>query len=180
MKSQLLARKYAQGLADALKNDEEYCLVQSELAGFSGLMERHEDLRRIVSSPLLNIRKRSQIVKEILAKQELDEKTTRFITLLMEHTRLPLLDEILKMLPELWNEKKGILTYEVSSVVPLSDIQRSRLRGELEKIEKRPVSLSYRLDPELIGGLSLRKGHIVYDISLKGSLLKLKEIIQEG
>jgi F-type H+-transporting ATPase subunit delta len=180
MKDQGLAKRYAQGLADALKSDEEYLKVRDDLAGFSALMARHDELRRMVSSPLFNIRKKCRIINEILAGRGLEEKAVRFVALLTEHNRLLLLHDMLEMLPEFWNEKKGILTYEVSSVVALSDVQKKRLQGELEKIEKKPVSLSYRIDPDLIGGLSLRKGHIVYDISLRGSLLKLKEKIQEG
>jgi len=47
-------------------------------------------------------------------------------------------------------------------------------------LEKNPVSLNYKINPTLIGGLSTRKGNFVYDISIQGNLLRLKEIISEG
>jgi F0F1-type ATP synthase delta subunit len=53
------------------------------------------------------------------------------------------------------------------------------LANKLEKMEKRPVSLKYRIDPDLIGGVSIRQGNIIYDASLRGALTKLQEKILE-
>jgi len=50
----------------------------------------------------------------------------------------------------------------------------------LELLEKRPVSLKYRSDSTLVGGLSIRRGNIIYDVSIRGNLDRLKEIIIEG
>jgi F-type H+-transporting ATPase subunit delta len=68
----------------------------------------------------------------------------------------------------------------VSSVVPLNDTQKKRLEEKLLKLEKRPVSLSYIIDPSLVAGLSIREGNIVYDASLHGDLERLKQKISEG
>ncbi|MHC4737145.1 MAG: ATP synthase F1 subunit delta, partial [Planctomycetota bacterium] len=86
----------------------------------------------------------------------------------------------IESLPEVWNEQKGTYTFEVASVVPLTDEQRKKLGKKLELLEKRPVELKYRIDPELVGGLWVRRGNIVYDVSIKGNLMKLKEEISEG
>jgi F-type H+-transporting ATPase subunit delta len=68
----------------------------------------------------------------------------------------------------------------VSSVVPLSDDQRRKLKDKLEHLNKRPVVLKYRIDTDLVGGLLIKRKNIVYDVSIQGSLLKLKEKIIEG
>ena len=39
----------------------------------------------------------------------------------------------------------------------------------------RPVRLILKSDPGLLGGLALRKGHIVYDASVEGELRALQE-----
>ncbi|HEX2694263.1 MAG TPA: F0F1 ATP synthase subunit delta, partial [Acidobacteriota bacterium] len=67
-----------------------------------------------------------------------------------------------------------------SSAVPLTDDQKVRLTATLESLERKPVSLGYRIDPGIIGGLALRKGNVVYDVSVEGDLLRLKEKITEG
>jgi F-type H+-transporting ATPase subunit delta len=98
----------------------------------------------------------------------------------VEHGRLEFLPDIVAAAPAAWNERQGVLTFEVSSVVPLTEKQKDRLKIELERLERKPVSLAFQADPAIIGGLSLRKGNIVYDVSVEGDLLKLKEKIQEG
>jgi F-type H+-transporting ATPase subunit delta len=73
-----------------------------------------------------------------------------------------------------------VSTYEVVSVVPLNEDQKSRLTKKLEWLEKKPVFLKYREDPSLVGGLSVQKGNIIYDASISGSLERLKQLIIEG
>jgi len=68
----------------------------------------------------------------------------------------------------------------VASVIPLSDDQRKKLMEKLEHLDKRPVVLKCRIDRELVGGLLIKRKSMVCDISIKGSLLKLKEKIIEG
>jgi len=91
-----------------------------------------------------------------------------------------MLDDILKVLPIAWNEKKGILTLEVSTAVPLKKDQKNRLQKKLEKIEKKPVWLKYKIDKEIIGGLSIRKENTFFDVSIRGDLMKLSEKIKQG
>ena len=62
---------------------------------------------------------------------------------------------------------------------PLKDVQKARLEERLRAIEKRPVACTYVLDPAIVGGLVVRKGNKVYDVSLKGQLERLKEKIRE-
>jgi len=68
----------------------------------------------------------------------------------------------------------------VASAVPLSEAQKKRLAAELERLEKAPVRLTFRLDASVLAGLSVRKGNLVYDASLKGSLDRLRAQILEG
>lgn len=180
MKSQALTRRYAHGLVNALKDDDEFEAVKSELEGFASLISRHEQLREVLLRPFLPRPRRVQVVRNLLEGRKLSEKTVRFAVILVENDRLGLLAGILKLLPLLWNEKKGVFTYEVTAAVPLSEAQKKRLEERLESVEKGPVYVIYTIDPELLGGLSLRKGNIIYDLSLRGHLAKLKEKIVEG
>ncbi|NIM90281.1 MAG: ATP synthase F1 subunit delta [Candidatus Aminicenantes bacterium] len=180
MKTQLLIRRYTQGLVEALKDEQEFLTLSRELSGFEELLSSHKQLLEVLAYPFFSQDKKIQIIKDILAKKKFSQKMKRFILALTENNRLELLPEILELLPSRWNEKKGIFTYEVFSAVPLKEAQKKELKKRLESLEKGPVFLKYSIDPELIGGLCLRKGNLVYDISLRGSLAKMKEEIIEG
>jgi F-type H+-transporting ATPase subunit delta len=180
MKNEILTKRYTQGLINSVKDEAEFSILSEQISDFSGLLQRHKELKGILSSPLLPLSKKKQIAKEILVKESVAEKTLRFILLVVENMRIELLPEIVESMPEAWNEKKGVSTLEVASVVPLSDKQKKKLQERLTKLEKKQVSLKYRIDPELIAGLWIKRGNIVYDVSLKGSLLNLKDKIIEG
>ena len=180
MRSQILVKRYAQGLISSSKDEKEFKSLRHQLREFQHLFSAQKNLQDVLISPFLPLTKKTEIVAQILAEIPLKGKAGRFLLLLVENNRLPLLPDILNRLPELWNEEHGIATFVVSSVVPLNDTQKKRLEEKLLKLEKRPVSLSYRIDPSLVAGLSIRKGNIVYDASLQGELESLKRKISEG
>jgi F-type H+-transporting ATPase subunit delta len=179
MKNQTLVKRYTEGLAAALSSPAEYKAVGRELGEFEALLNGHEGLNHALLRPFLNAAKKVRIMGTILDAQAGQVKTKRFLLLLLRHGRMELLPEILAALPVVWRERQGIQSFEVSSVVPLRSEQKARLEAELAGIEKRPVSCTYALDPALLGGLSVRRGNFVYDVSLKGQLDRLKNKISE-
>jgi F-type H+-transporting ATPase subunit delta len=180
MEKLLLVKRYTQALANALGDDAEYAVVSRELGDFTDKIVSHPALKETLASPFVAVRGKSRIIQDILAASGFAEKTRRFIVLLLERGRLGLLGDIQEVLPVVWHESRGVATFEVSSVVSLDAAQKKRLREELERLEGRPVFLRYSTDPGLVAGLSLTKGNLIYDASVKGHLAKIKERILEG
>jgi F-type H+-transporting ATPase subunit delta len=180
MKNPTLARRYAKGLVGALHQESEYAAVYAELSAIGSLLEASRELPKVLESPFVPKKKKDQIIRNILAASPPSEKTARFLDLLLAHNRLDVLAEILRAVPLLWKERQGVQTFEVNSAVSLTDQQRERLRAQLERLEGNPVFLDYRIDPGLVGGLSLRKGNVIYDASIQGRLAKLKQKMIEG
>jgi F-type H+-transporting ATPase subunit delta len=180
MRNPTLVRRYTEGLVGALADESEFRRVIGEVGSFAALVAGRDDLRRVLENPSLNAGAKTAIAREVLARTGADAKTVRFILLLVEHGRLEILPEIEAAAPEAWNDRHGIATLEVSSAVPLTEGQKTRLEATLERLEGQPVSLGYRIDPRIIGGLALRRGNVVYDVSVEGDLARLKEKITEG
>lgn len=180
MKNQVLVKRYALGLIHALPNEEEFTALSRELGEFLGLLKQRPRLHFLILRPFLPVSRKKTLVESILRETGVAAKLSRFILLLIDKDRIDLLPDIVEALPDIWNQEKGILTIEVSSVVPLSESQKKSLRERLERLESSPVALKFRSDPSLIGGLKLRKGNMVYDVSIQGDLDKLQEHIIEG
>jgi F-type H+-transporting ATPase subunit delta len=180
MRSRILIKRYAQGLINSAKNEREFESLVDELREFDNFLSAQTKLRDTLKSPFLPATKKTEIAAQILGRSSHGNKAKRFLLLLVENNRLALLPEILELLPVLWNEEQGIATFEVSSVVPLNAAQKNRLEEQLIRLENRPVRLMYKIAPSLIGGLSIRKGNIVYDASIQGDLERLKQKIAEG
>ncbi|UCE43040.1 MAG: ATP synthase F1 subunit delta [Candidatus Aminicenantes bacterium] len=179
MRNQVLIRRYAQGLINSARTREEFDSLCLELSAFDKFLASQPKLQDTLQSPFLPATKKKEIAAQILERFSTGNKSKRFLLLLVENGRLLLLPEILEYLPVLWNEEQGISTFEVSSVIPLNQDQKKRLEEKLVLLEQRPVALSYKMDRSLIGGLSIRKGNIVYDASIQGDLERLKQKIAE-
>jgi F-type H+-transporting ATPase subunit delta len=180
MKNRALVDRYAEGLVLALADAADYARVEGELAGLRRLFGDNEELKRALANPLLTAGRKAEIVGDLLDRLVLSEKTRRFVRLLMEHNRLDLVDGVLEILPAAWAAKLGVVSYEVTSAVPLDEGRRRRLAAELERLEGAPVRLTFGLDPSVLGGLRVRKGNLVYDASIRGGLDRLREHILEG
>ncbi|RPJ00137.1 MAG: hypothetical protein EHM31_08740, partial [Candidatus Aminicenantes bacterium] len=88
MKNLALVRKYAEGLAGALKDDGEYASAETEVRAFLDLLLSRDDLKRALVSPFINARRREAVLKEILARTGTGPKASRFLTLLQHHKRM--------------------------------------------------------------------------------------------
>ncbi len=180
MRNQILVNRYTDGLAAALKDESEYEAVRRELEGFASLIGEGSELNAALCRPVLPFARRVAIANDVFDRLSLQAKTRRFLDLLLQHGRLEILAAVVRDLPGAWDAKKGVIPFEVRSVVPLTPAQKARLEASLRSREGRPVACSYVLDPEIIGGLAVRKGSLIYDVSLRGQLERLKSEIREG
>jgi ATP synthase F1 delta subunit len=161
-----------------MQDEAEYRAVLDGLRDVQTVLDGHPELRSVMASPLLNKRKKAEVLRAVIERGDVQVKAGRLVGLLLEHGRLPLLGEVIAAVPELWNERQGVLSFEVASVIPLTKAQQERLAERLAAVEGRPVSLVYRIDrPNRRAGRPAR--HIIYDASLRGGLQRLRDRIEQ-
>lgn len=179
MNRRLIIRRYARGLARAVDREAELEVCLAQLGLLADLIQTNPTLNYALTSAFIPVRQKKQMVEEILKGQNFDSRAAGLVRLLVEKEKMALLPEILNELPGVWAEEKGIEVFEIDSAVDLTEEEKSELRRTLEEKWKRPVRLNFRLNPDLIGGLVLKKGNVYYDVSVRGGLLKLKEIVSQ-
>lgn len=167
-------------MVQALKEDREYEFVLASLKAFLGIYGEREDLRAALASPFLNARRKAALLEAVAARAGVRGKALRLLDLLLAHKRLEIFPAVVEILPEVWHEKLGVRTFEVISAVPLTDAQKGRLGARVEAWQKAPVRLVYTVDPGIVGGLALRRGHVVYDVSVRGQLERFQETLREA
>jgi len=96
---------------------------------------------------------------------------------LNEHDRLDLLRAIRAELRKLLDERDRILRVPVRTAVPLADDQRQRLEEGLRNYFQMNPVLDTTVDPELLGGLIVRVGDVVYDTSVRTKLDNIRNDI---
>ena len=172
-------RKYGQGLASTVKTEEELTFCLKQLESFLSLLESDEKVFFALTSPFVIKSEQLSLLEKVLDKLNFDTRVSKLIWLLGKNGRLAWLKILLAELPEIWARGQGIESLEVSSAIELTEEEKKKIEETLKKVEKKPVRLTFSIKPEILGGLLIRKGSIYYDVSLKGSLLKLKDIISQ-
>jgi F-type H+-transporting ATPase subunit delta len=179
MNHRLIVRKYARGLARAMGQEAEFQLCLEQIKALVDLMTSTPIIQSALTSAFVPARQKKKVVEEILKRAEVNPKVGRLLWLLVENEKISLLPEILEELPVVWAEERGIEICEVNSAVDLTEEEKAELQKTLEKKWQKPVRLNYQINREIIGGLVLKRGNIYYDVSVRGGLLKLKEMVSQ-
>lgn len=108
----------------------------------------------------------------------IDEKKVRGVIKGLISTRKRGVIEILKayrrLVLNLIDEQRAV----VESANHLTDLERDQLVKLLRKIYQKKLDVSFRENSELLGGLRIRVGDTIWDASLQGRLLTMKEIYE--
>src|SRR5262249_42888663 len=102
-----------------------------------------------------------------------------FLQVLNVHERLSLLRPMLAALVDLNIERRQRVKVQVRSAVPLLDTERDRLISELRQTLNREPILETGVDADLLGGLVVRIGDLLYDCSVKTRIDSLRDQLIE-
>ncbi|UCH94017.1 MAG: ATP synthase F1 subunit delta [Candidatus Aminicenantes bacterium] len=180
MKESSLAKRYAAGLIKTLTSEKEYREIKKELETFREVLNSIEEFKTGMGTLLFSKSQKKEILDTLHQKIKLNKKTYQFLWTILEENRLMVLDSIILMLEDLWFEKNGIEKLKVYSAVPLGPTQEKKLIENLEAAFKKRIVIEKEIDPSLLAGIKVRKGHVFYDFSIEGNLKKLKEALVAG
>lgn len=174
------AKRYAAGLIKTLTSEKEYREIKKELETFLEVLSRIEEFKTGMGTLLFSKSQKKEILDTLHQKIKLNKKTYQFLRTILEQNRLMVLDSIILMLEDLWFEKNGIEKLKVYSAVPLGPAQEKELIKNLETAFKKRIVIEKEVDPLMIAGLKIQRGHVFYDFSIEGNLKKLKETLVAG
>jgi F-type H+-transporting ATPase subunit delta len=138
------------------------------------LIEESADFRRLLSDPLVDLTQARKAALAVLAAQGFGKTVQDFVGVVATNRRLADLKAIVNAFARLVDDRRGVMTAEVATAHPLSDVQRQQLRARLIEAGYGNVNILEQVDPSLLGGLIVTIGARVYDTSLKSRLQRLQ------
>ena len=169
-----VAGRYATALYSLADDERAVDETVREMERLGRLIGENADLRRLLGSPLIDIREGMNAVRSVLEAEGFPPIIVRFACVVAGNRRLRLLPAILASFTALVAEKRGVVTAEVATAHPLSDVQRESLRARLIEAGYGHVNIHENVDPALLGGLVVRIGSRLFDSSLRSRLQRLK------
>ncbi len=147
--------------------------LEDELFRFGRIVDAEPDLRVALSSPFVDPERKQQLLDALLAGQ-VTPSALRLITEAAFHPRGRSLDRSLGEYAGLAAQRRERLVAEVHVAAELSEEQRGRLAAALAAAYGHDVHLNVVLDPEVIGGMSVRIADELIDGSLATRLAALR------
>jgi F-type H+-transporting ATPase subunit delta len=164
-----IARVYAEALLSAADRHGQADAIQEALDSLLNDVFRADPrIEALLASPAVPRQEKAGILRQAFGQA--GSLFVNFLLVLNDHGRLDLLRPIRAAYGELLDERAHRVPVQVRSAVPLGEEQRRRLEGELRATFHFEPVLQERVDPALLGGLTVRVGDWLFDASLRTRL----------
>ena len=145
-----------------------------QMDGLGRLIDESPMLRRLLASPLIDVATAQKAMRAALVDQGFTKIVTDFVGVVIANRRMAALRGIVAAFAALVAQKRGIVTAQVTSAHPLTDVQEQALRARLIEAGYGQVNIAKSVDETLLGGLIVKIGARLYDTSLKSRLQRLQ------
>ena len=173
------AARYARALFDVTIKESDPIAADKDLAGFVDLVQRNQDLQRMLANPVVSASAKRAVVQQLLERSTPVPPVAKLLLLLASRGRLELVSDVLDIYRERLMEHRQVIQAEVTTAAPLPPERLSELQQRLAKITGRIVTMTTRIDQAIIGGVVTRIGGTVYDGSVATQLAKVRERLSE-
>jgi F-type H+-transporting ATPase subunit delta len=180
MSTRASAGRYARALFDVALHEGILDQADRDLTTVADLLQQQTDLQTVLINPAVPAARKRSLLEAIVPRLELSGPVGKLLLLLAERDRFALFPDLLAVFRERLREHQQILEAEVTTAMPLSAEREAQMRQQLAAATGRQVTLTTRVDPELIGGAVTRIGTMVYDSSLASQLTRLRERLLAG
>jgi F-type H+-transporting ATPase subunit delta len=174
-----MAGRYASALFDLAQESGAVDAVGADLARFDALIGESADLARLVRSPVFSSEEQTKAVVAVLERAGIGGLAANFIKLAAQNRRLFAVGEMIRAYKALVARSRGETTAQVVVAQPLSDSHLTTLKDALRSATGKDVALDVKVDPGLIGGLTVKVGSRMIDASLKTKLQSIKIAMKE-
>lgn len=167
------AHRYAGALFRVARNHNAVEPIATDLNAVVAMMQETPKLLQVLSHPRITQTRKKEVAQAIFGT--LNEEVSGFMRLLIERDRVDLITFIVRDFGHLVDEWKHEADAEAVSAVPLTQEQQNALVQRLESATGYKVRLKTRVDPSMIGGLTVRVGDRLFDGSVTTQLQSMRD-----
>lgn len=178
MKDATVAGRYARGLFILTEKRGETVRALEDLKGMVDVVKPASRVGIYLASPGGRLTDKREALRRSL-EGKVARTAVLFLDLLLRKKRLPEFELAVTEFEALVEKKQGVQRAHVVSAVVLTEAERQRLHGELERHTKSKIHLTSEVDSQLIGGALVRIGDRVIDRSVATLLKAIEQQLSE-
>ena|SRR5579871_2377561 len=175
MYEHVIARRYAKGLMLSAKDNELDDLEEELKALVEALMKGSSDLYRLFEDPAFSPLERKAVIKRMKERFLMSDTLYHFLLLLIDKGRMMLLPMIHEALISLVDERRGRVRANIKSASPLDASLAQEIKDALFDICHKEVVATQSLHKELLGGIRVEVGGLIFDGTVQAKLDALKK-----
>jgi F-type H+-transporting ATPase subunit delta len=168
--------RYARALLEVAVNEKaDLDQVERELSSVVDLFTQHKALSHVLLNPIVPAPRKRAAMDVLTARGKLLPMVSKLLSLLAERDRLVLLPDLLSAYRDRLLDHRNVIRAEITTTTALPADRVKAVEAGLARATGRTVTLSAKVDPQIIGGAVTRIGSTVYDGSVTRQLQRMKD-----
>lgn len=173
MRDETVARNYAETLFELARRNESIQEYGDALGMVAGLLEDDSRFRTFVETPRIDDENKKDVIRKVF-RDKAPKQVINFVLITIDKRRQTLLREISAEYLLLLDDHLGREHVEVTVARPLDDTTANVVSEQLSKMLGKQAIPHIRVKPEILGGLIVRTGDMIYDRSVRRRLEDLR------
>ena len=174
MTQDIIVKNYSEALLNSASGNLKE--IHKEVTALSDLFEENEELWSFFSSPVTTEDKKKQLLELLFHKNKFTKEIQNFLYLLVKNKRLELFLDISYYFQDNILLSNNISTAIVTSSQKLTESEKKEVAEMLEEKFGTKFEITTNEDPNILGGLVIKYGSMLIDLSLNGQLKQIEEI----
>jgi F-type H+-transporting ATPase subunit delta len=173
-----IAEVYSRSLFEVAKEHDSLDEIHDELGEFADALNDNRELQVFFFSPYFSSTEKQEGVAKVVTGG--NEHFMRFLELLAERHRLPVIFRIRREFDALWAKENKLLPVEIKSAVELDDDTVKLIAKRIEEETGQKIELTKKVDPDVVAGLVIQVGNRVLDASVRARLEQLRKTVAKA
>ena len=166
-----LARPYAKAVFASALDTESIDEIKEELKTMA-LVSSTTEVKSLIEDPTLSNNEILNSLKTLL-DGSISKTSQSLLNVLAENNRFNLLEAIFEIYKEIVAKHKEQKSVEVFVATEPSSDTEEKIKTKLVSTYGEGTNVEFKIDPHIMGGLSIKVGDETLDLSVKGKVKKL-------
>lgn len=173
----IVSEVYSDALFDLGKQNNSLDSKQKDLVLIKRILDENKDLSKLLQNPNVQKSDKKQIIDQIFS--DLDKESLNFLKVLIDKSRFNYINDIFDGFFNKYYQENNIAIGVLTSARQMQDDDIEAIKEVLSKKLGKKVELDVKVDPNLMGGFSIKIDGKQIDNTLKNRLLDLKSSLKK-
>ena len=174
-----IVKLYATAIFDYALANNKLESISEEANQLKDFLSKDDQWVKHIAAPIYSYCEQKNLLEKIAKPLNLSATMSNFLVLLAKNKRLNLLSDILNNLYEIVCKNSGCKIVEVTSAHNLLEADQKNIKNNLEEMFSSKIDLTFKVDPEIIGGIVVKVDNKMFDSSLRSKFTVLTRSVKK-